>query len=102
MFQTGAYKKGQMIRVSRLCVGRSPITFLHKCNIYTTKNLLAEKKLPELTAKRYPNVKRGTYASLTDSDINYFKSLLHDGAVLTETEELEGYNTDWMGMVRGN
>ena len=87
-----------MLRASKLLLGYTPVVcqFRKICRTST-----ALKNIPELTADRYSHVKRGEYALLTESDVSYFKSLLSDGAVITDMEELDGFNTDWMGIVRG-
>jgi FAD/FMN-containing dehydrogenase len=47
-------------------------------------------------------VKRGTYASISQDDISFFQDVLpEDSQVLKNPDELQGYNTDWMGIVRG-
>ena len=53
----------------------------------------------ELTSVRYPHLKRGPFSQLTDSDVTHFSQLL--GAERVLTEDLDGYNTDWMRSVRG-
>lgn len=64
--------------------------------------LLRSHKLPELTKVRYPHIKRGKYAEITQADINFFRGILHeDSQVLTDEDDLLKYNTDWMGTVRG-
>uniref|UniRef100_K1QDC6 D-2-hydroxyglutarate dehydrogenase, mitochondrial n=1 Tax=Magallana gigas TaxID=29159 RepID=K1QDC6_MAGGI len=52
----------------------------------------------ELTSVRYPDVKRGNYGSVRDSDLATFERLL-PGRVLTDS--LDGYNTDWLKTCRG-
>ena len=55
-----------------------------------------------LTSERYPNLKRGPYANVEDSDLAIFEKMLPgDGRVLTDSSELEGYNTDWIKTCRG-
>ena len=46
-----------------------------------------------LTAERYQNVKRGSYANLEEKDVNFFESILGTNRVLTQEDELNGYNT---------
>ena len=53
----------------------------------------------ELTSARYPHLKRGPYGRLTDGDLAHFRRLLGEERVLTD--DLAGYNTDWMRSVRG-
>lgn len=55
----------------------------------------------ELTSVRYPEEKRGNYARLESDDIGHFKHILDENRVLTQPEEIDGYNTDWLRTVRG-
>ncbi|KAL8601679.1 D-2-hydroxyglutarate dehydrogenase, mitochondrial [Nucella lapillus] len=55
----------------------------------------------ELTSKRYPKLKRGPYATLTDGDVTALERLV-SGRVITDQSELEGYNTDWIRTVKGS
>nr|CAD7197965.1 unnamed protein product [Timema douglasi] len=55
----------------------------------------------ELTADRYPDVKRHNFALLDSNHVQFFKSILGQDRVLTDAEELETYNVDWLKMVRG-
>jgi hypothetical protein len=57
----------------------------------------------ELTSVRYPHLKRGPYSRLNDSDVNFFKGLLSSpGQVLTDDDELDAYNIDWMHIYKGS
>ena len=39
---------------------------------------------------------------MAEADVTFFKSLLSgEGRVLSEKEELDGYNQDWLGIARG-
>lgn len=49
---------------------------------------------------RYP-VERGPFSQITPEDIKFFTELLSPHRIITEESELEGHNTDWLGMVRG-
>ncbi|XP_014672591.1 PREDICTED: D-2-hydroxyglutarate dehydrogenase, mitochondrial-like, partial [Priapulus caudatus] len=55
----------------------------------------------ELTSKRYPQLRRGNFATLNDDDIGYFRSFLSSSQVCTDRTELDGYNEDWMHMCKG-
>ena len=46
-----------------------------------------------LTSERYQNVKRGNYANLEENDVKFFESILGTNRVLTQDDELNGYNT---------
>lgn len=69
-----------------------------KSSYVVTRNSSSAK--PELTSVRY-KVERGPYATLTESHVNFFKNLLEQNRVITDPEECEGYNIDWVKMVRG-
>ena len=56
--------------------------------------------IPELTSVRY-KVERGPYAALTDSHVSFFNNLLDHNRVITDPDECEGFNVDWVKMVRG-
>nr|CAD7575962.1 unnamed protein product [Timema californicum] len=53
----------------------------------------------ELTADRYPDVKRHNFALLDSNHVQFFKSILGQDRVLTDAEELETYNVDWLKML---
>uniref|UniRef100_A0ABD2XE31 D-2-hydroxyglutarate dehydrogenase, mitochondrial n=1 Tax=Trichogramma kaykai TaxID=54128 RepID=A0ABD2XE31_9HYME len=55
---------------------------------------------PELTALRY-KVERGPYAELGQRDESFFRSLLGEDRVITEPDECDSYNIDWLRSVRG-
>lgn len=63
-----------------------------------TTAIVQQKEVP-LTTDRYPLLKRGGFKKLTSDDVSAFQSILDGTRVLTE--DLEGYNTDWMRIVRG-
>lgn len=57
----------------------------------------------ELTRVRYPDLKRGPYSNVTDTDISRFKEILPGAErVITDASELIGYNTDWLKTCRGS
>jgi hypothetical protein len=59
------------------------------------------QKAVELTQKRYPEMKRGNYAQLTDGHIKTFENILGINNVITSADDLEPYNVDWLRTVRG-
>lgn len=54
----------------------------------------------ELTSLRY-NVERGHFSQISATDVNFFTDLLDPHRIIVGEAELEGHNTDWLGMVRG-
>jgi len=56
----------------------------------------------KLTSERYPNLKRGNFASLNSEDIQAFQAILDPGRVVTAESEVSGYNEDWLRTVRGS
>lgn len=79
------------MNIFKLCQTRIG-TALRRC-IHTSST-----RHVELTSVRYPDVKRGNYGSVGDSDLATFERLL-SGRVLTDS--LDGYNTDWLKTCRG-
>ncbi|KAF5277755.1 hypothetical protein FQR65_LT03735 [Abscondita terminalis] len=57
--------------------------------------------LPQLTKDRYPHIKRGNYAVLTQDHIRYFVDLLGQHRVLNDPSDCEIYNIDFIKAVRG-
>lgn len=57
--------------------------------------------LPQLTKDRYPNIKRGNYAVLTQDHLQYFVDLLGRNRVLNDPSDCETYNIDFIKSVRG-
>ncbi|KAG5368735.1 D-lactate dehydrogenase [cytochrome] 2 [Yarrowia sp. C11] len=53
------------------------------------------------TADWYKASPRGDYAVIGKADIDYFKSILPDSGVVTDKDDLDFYNTDWMRKFRG-
>ena len=86
----------------------------------TNKVLLEQAGEVKLTSERYPRLARGNFASLEEADLQRFKDILGpgdlflflpkqagfstaqwSGRVLTSSDEVSGYNTDWLRTVRG-
>ncbi|KAK9249312.1 hypothetical protein V1506DRAFT_525557 [Lipomyces tetrasporus] len=63
----------------------------------------AGTQVVKLTSQMYPDVVRdGRFGEISREDVEYFKSILSPGAVLTAAEEdLSGYNVDSMRKYRG-
>jgi len=68
---------------------------------FSTCSALESRGPVQLTSERYPNLKRGDFASLTSDDVKTFQSILDPGRVLTSGEGTAKYNEDWLGTVRG-
>lgn len=66
-----------------------------------SQSLQCRRPEVELTSVRYPGVRRGNYAQLSDRHVQHFRSILPKERVITETEDVAGYNVDWLRMVRG-
>lgn len=54
-----------------------------------------------LTKDRYPHVKRGNYNNLNKQHVKYFQQILGNSRVLTNPEDVQPYNVDWIKMVCG-
>ena len=55
---------------------------------------------PQLTSERY-KVERGPYATITGAHTAFFESVLGRDRVITEPDECDSYNIDWLRMVKG-
>nr|XP_046475509.1 D-2-hydroxyglutarate dehydrogenase, mitochondrial isoform X2 [Neodiprion pinetum] len=66
--------------------------------LFATESVATLK--PEPTAVRY-KVTRGPYATVTDSHLRFFEDLLGKDRLITDPDECESYNVDWVKMVRG-
>ena len=81
--------------VVRFCRNR-----LSSVSLFSTGSGRPSKNV-ELTSVRYPEVLKSKreFAKLTPEDVQHFRSILGSNHVLTE--DIEGYNVDWLGTVRG-
>ncbi|XP_075214603.1 D-2-hydroxyglutaric acid dehydrogenase isoform X2 [Lycorma delicatula] len=62
---------------------------------------ISHQKQFVLTKDRYPHIKRGNYTELNDNHVKFFKDLLGSDRVLTDPNDVQPYNTDWIKMVCG-
>lgn len=51
--------------------------------------------------ERFPNLKRGNFSSLDDKDIKYFNKILEKNQVITDAQEVQSYNVDWLKICTG-
>ncbi|XP_071839598.1 D-2-hydroxyglutarate dehydrogenase, mitochondrial-like isoform X3 [Apostichopus japonicus] len=70
-----------------------------KLLMFSTTSMLLNREVP-LTSEQYPSLKRGKFGSVEADDVSFFESIL-PGRVVTERDELEGANTDWLRICRG-
>ncbi|XP_065903226.1 D-2-hydroxyglutarate dehydrogenase, mitochondrial-like [Dysidea avara] len=68
------------------------VSVLKRCRQYSTVEV-------PLTAEYY-NVKRGNYATVTADDVTVFRDIVGSN-ILTEPDDVEPYNVDWMRNLRG-
>lgn len=54
-----------------------------------------------MTRDRFPDLPRGDFARVTEEDVAFFDQLLQ-GRIVTEEDELEGANTDWLRICKGS
>jgi FAD/FMN-containing dehydrogenase len=47
-------------------------------------------------------IARGEYGTVEDADLDFFRSTCGDSGVLTDQDDLEKYNEDWLGKWKGN
>ena len=94
----------RLLRTSTNCLTRVSSVFCASCQHNHVRkfhlNGGGQPSQAELTSKRYPTLKRGAFATLTDADVSSLGRLV-SGRVITEESELDGYNTDWLKTVRG-
>ncbi|XP_065214364.1 D-2-hydroxyglutarate dehydrogenase, mitochondrial isoform X1 [Planococcus citri] len=60
----------------------------------TMKRLI--RRFSTLTKDRYPDLKRGSFSSLQDKDVQFFESILNKNQVITDADEVQSYNIDWL------
>lgn len=87
--QTGFYKHSLSPNGSHSLIGPS------------VSNHVRASSTVALTSSLYTSLSRGPYSAVTDQDIQFFNKVLQ-GRVITDSDELETYNTDWLKTVRGN
>ncbi|GAB1606163.1 D-2-hydroxyglutarate dehydrogenase, mitochondrial-like [Argonauta hians] len=85
-----------------LCKYRKLFTTCHKppSRISKTFSRLLSTNV-ELTSAKHPEIRRGPYSKLNDKDLAAFESILSPTRCITDCSELEGCNTDWMKIYRG-
>ena len=77
------------LRSSQPCVGQP-----------TLSNGTRASSTVALTSSTLSSLNRGPFSVVNDQDVQYFNKVLQ-GRVITDKDELEGYNTDWLKTVRG-
>ena len=89
-----AFRSPYLTQLSIFSTLKLPSHTLH------TASLSWQHQNVELTSKRLPHLKRGDFAKVTEEDLRYFDSIL-PGRVLTDEDELDACNTDWMYISKG-
>mmetsp|Transcript_16768 Transcript_16768/g.48601 ORF Transcript_16768/g.48601 Transcript_16768/m.48601 type:complete len:502 (+) Transcript_16768:20-1525(+) len=56
---------------------------------------------PRLPLRRLLSTSAPSFNKLTDDDLAFFRSVLKENDVITDTESLKTYNTDWMNKYHG-
>ncbi|XP_078696696.1 D-2-hydroxyglutarate dehydrogenase, mitochondrial-like [Branchiostoma floridae x Branchiostoma belcheri] len=69
--------------------------------LHGTATLAQKPRGVQLSSERFPQLKRGDFARVTDSDLQVFERLV-PSRVLTDLEDIEGHNVDWSGTCRGD
>lgn len=64
------------------------------------RNLIL-RRFSTLTKDRYPNIKRHNFAALQDNDVKYFENILDKNQIITNEDEVQPFNSDWLKSVRG-
>ncbi|KAI8795740.1 D-2-hydroxyglutarate dehydrogenase, mitochondrial-like isoform X1 [Biomphalaria glabrata] len=106
--QTVLVHKSSLLSTSNPSLNTSGIAF-RSLNLFTKHKKKLQKECTfllrhysdvPLTSVKHPDMKRGSFAVLSNEDIAFFKKLL-PGRVITDESELLPYNTDWLKTVRG-
>lgn len=66
---------------------------------FCTKSTLF-KNVVQLTKDKFSNLKRGSYAMVNSTDVDYFNTILGANNLITG-EEVQSYNVDWLKSVSG-
>ena len=93
----------QRVRVLITLLGNNYPPKLHSklSNYHFTRRMISDQSA-SLTSSRYPSLIRGNYAQVGEDDITHFKRILKDPLnVITDPQDLVGYNIDWMKIFRG-
>lgn len=99
-----------MLRCVLSCVGRSSSTLCRTrpTNLTTLKNELGRISTPWMLQAHFATQTLAKYersqsfAKLNDAHVAYFRQLLGQSGVLTEQEDIQPYNHDWMKKFHGN
>ena len=63
---------------------------------------LFSSNIRKRSVRFFASATRGKYGILTNSDVDHFKSILKEPLmVLTDEEDLQSYNTDWLRVYKG-
>ncbi|XP_063965292.1 D-2-hydroxyglutarate dehydrogenase, mitochondrial-like [Lytechinus pictus] len=89
----------QDINVNRSSRSRS--SYQVRRQISSSIHLCGASSDVPLTRDRFPDLARGKFSQLTDADVTFFDNLL-DGRIITDQDELEGANTDWLRICKGS
>ena len=85
-------------RVGRSLV--SPLT-LSKTRLQRLPSVLQLRN--ETVAALHSNIERNpSFSRITDEDVSYFASIIGESGVVTDVDELEAFNEDWMGNWKGS
>ena len=95
------YKTGQSLNFHTNSINQKLLQ-AQQCQRKLSTSSLTLSSNVTLTRDRYPNLERGPYAQLSEEDVAYFEKIVPDpGQVIKGSDELQGYNTDWLKTVRG-
>lgn len=81
------------------CCTKQPRSHITTQRLFSTTS---RQRAAKLTAETYPKLKRSpAFKTLDDADVSFFRSVVGDSGVVTDADDLAGYNTDWMGKYCG-
>ena len=101
-FSVMAIAANSGLKTCQMFTAERKISRTMKSQFKLFKRGMATKKEVKLTSEMYPETKRNSsFKKITSEDIEFFKKVLGEKQVVTDPEELEKYNTDWMAKYRG-
>lgn len=68
-------------------------------SLHVSSNVTSQFNV-KLTKDVY-KVKRGEFATLNDKHLQLFENILSKERVLTDSQDVDNYNVDWIKMLRG-
>lgn len=87
-------------QVPKTFIGSSSVSVARKFHVSSALSQVSKEV--QFTSDWYKAESRGDYSRLSDADIAHFKTILPANNVVTDIEDIEVFNTDWMRKFRGH